>query len=111
MASQILTPSRRFNSRIESEGVWIFWWCNGFADASRVRDLSLGGLFVETARRAAVGSRAEVHFLVQEGQIHAEAVVRHVAPGSGLGLKITALNDRNRPHLMELMKRLRSLAR
>jgi hypothetical protein len=32
-----------------------------------------------------VGAVATIDFLVQEGQIRAEAVVRHVKPTSGLG--------------------------
>src|SRR5260370_5686473 len=75
---------------------------------ARVRDVSLGGLFVETAKPRAVGSTAKVDFLVQEGQIRADAVVRHVEPGCGLGLKLTALSDGDRPHFIALLNRLRS---
>jgi PilZ domain len=67
----------------------------------------LGGLFVETETPKAVGSTAEVDFLVQEGQIKVVAVVRHVEPG-GLGLKFTAIRDRTRPNLAALLNRLRS---
>ena len=72
--------------------------------------MSLGGLFVETAKPRAVGSTAKVDFLVQEGQIRAEAVVRHVQTGHGLGLKFTALSDGDRPHLAALLSRLRNLS-
>ena len=91
------------------EGVWVYWRCNGRDETSRVRDVSLGGMFVETAKPRAVGATAGVDFLVQEGQIRAEAVVRHVEPGRGVGLKFTALSDGDRPRLVALMSRLRSL--
>jgi hypothetical protein len=82
MLQQRICPSRRFNSRVETaEGVWVYWRCAGRDDTSRVLDLSLSGLFVETPKLRAVGSTAEVDFLVQEGEIRAEAVVRHVEPG------------------------------
>jgi hypothetical protein len=32
----------------------------------------------------AVGTKAKIDFLVQEGQIRAEAIVRHIEPGKGL---------------------------
>ena len=63
------------------------------ADVSHVRDLSAGGLFLATPRP--VGMKAKLDFLVQEKQIRAEAVVRHIEAGSGLGLKFTDC-DRSR---------------
>jgi hypothetical protein len=46
-------------------------------------------------------------FLVQEGQIRADAVVRHGQSGVGLGLKFTALSEQDRPKLAALLTRLR----
>jgi len=112
MMKPLVPPSRRFNSRIETrDGVWVYWRCNGRDDTSRVRDVSLGGLFIETQKTRQVGTTAVVDFLVQEGQIRAEAVVRHVEPGSGLGLKFTAVNVGDRSKLVGLMNRLRSVPR
>jgi hypothetical protein len=54
-----------------------------------------------------VGAKTSLHFLVEEGQIRAAAVVRHVKPGRGLGLEFTAVRDEDRPRLADLMKRLR----
>jgi PilZ domain-containing protein len=109
---QTTSPSRRFNSRIETPGdVWVYWRCNERDETARVRDVSLGGLFVETSKPRAVGLTAKVDFLVQEGQIRAAAVVRHVEPGRGLGLKFTAVGDGDRPHFIALLNRLRSSSR
>jgi hypothetical protein len=105
-------PSRRRCPRVENcEGVWVYWNREGRADTSRVRDLSTGGLFVETAELLGVGTAIRLDFLVQEGQIRAKAVVRHVKPGSGLGLKFTALTEEDGPRLTTLMTRLHSLSR
>jgi hypothetical protein len=41
----------------------------------------MGGLFIETDTPPVAGMSAELDFLVQEGQIRAEAVVRHAEPG------------------------------
>lgn len=48
-----------------------------------------------------------LHFLVQEGQIRAEAVVRHVVAGCGLGMKIESLSSQDAPQLKKLLSRLR----
>ena len=103
------SPSRRFNSRITPQReVWVCWQCNGREDVSRVRDLSLGGLFLETKAPRNVGMSTKIDFLVDEGQIRAEAVIRHILPGTGVGLKFTALTDQDRPRLAGLLRRLRS---
>jgi len=104
-------PSRRHYPRVETpSGVWVYWNCEGLEDTSRVRDLSLGGLFVETAEARDLDATVKLDFLVQEGQIRAEAVVRHAKPGSGLGLRFTALTEEDGPRLTALMTRLRSLS-
>jgi PilZ domain len=91
-----------------TQDVWVCWQCNGRDDVSRVRDLSLGGLFLETPSPRAVGTSTKVDFLVGEGQIRADAVVRHVAPGRGLGLKFTAVTEQDRRKFAALMRRVRS---
>ena len=102
-------PSRRHYSRVETpHEVWVYWNCKGRGDTSQVRDLSTGGLFVETEEAQDVDAKVRVDFLVQEGQIRAEAVVRHVKPGRGLGLQFTAVYEEDRPRLAGLMKRLRA---
>ena len=104
--------SRRLNSRVETgRSVWAYWECNGDPDLSRVMDISMGGLFIETHKPKRVGSTTSVHFLVEEGEIRADAVVRHVNPGHGLGLKFNAVSDKDRRNLEALMERLRSLAK
>jgi len=68
--------------------VWVCWRCQGMDDFSRVCDLSVGGLFLSTPASPPLGAKAKLDFLVQEGQIRAEAVVRHLVPGGGLGFEI-----------------------
>jgi len=69
--------------------------------------MSLGGLFVETPTPRGLGCPVNLDFLVQEGQIRAEAVVRRVEPGNGLALKFTAVIDEDRSRLATLMNRFR----
>jgi hypothetical protein len=87
--------------------VSVYWRCNGREDVSRVTDVGFGGLFIETATPQPVGSAAKIGFLVQEGQITADAVVRYVKPFSGLGLQFTAMPEKDRPRLGTLLTRLR----
>lgn len=98
--------SRRVTSRIKTpDGVWVIWTCAGRDETSRVRDLSLGGLFIETPYPRAIGAEALIDFLFSEGQIRAKAVVRHVEASCGLGLEFTAINDNDRQCMINLLNR------
>jgi len=110
-SSQTPSYSRRHTSRVETpDGVWVYWRCNGIDDVSRVRDLGVGGLYVATQSLRPLGIKAKLDLLVQEGQIRAEAVVRHVEPGRGLGMEFTAVAELDCAHLAALMTRVRSLS-
>jgi len=101
-------PSRRFSSRVEVAGdVWVYWKCEGRDDVSRVGNMSMGGLFIETPHARPSGTLTRLNFLVAEGQIRADAIVRHARAGAGLGLKFTALTEQDRPKLAALVTRLR----
>jgi c-di-GMP-binding flagellar brake protein YcgR len=111
MLDYTASPARRLNSRVSRiDNVWVYWQCDGQAETSFVQDISLGGVFLITPRSRPMEARAELHFLVQEGQIRTEAVIRHVKLGRGLGMKFTAIRDEDRPHLQQLMARLRTVS-
>jgi hypothetical protein len=104
-----LAYSRRLNSRVQiPDGVWACWRCDGAEDIARVSDLSVGGLFLSTPVPQPVGVKAQLDFLVQEGNIRVEAEVRHLVPSGGLGLKFTAIFDQDCPNLIALLNRIRS---
>ena len=106
---QLTSPSRRITSRVEApEDVWVYWRCDGLDDLSHVQNISLGGLFIATPRRTAKGATVILSFLVREGQVRADAIVRHAIPGTGIGLKFRAVREEDRPYLAALMARIRA---
>ena len=108
--TNLTSPSRRLSTRVETpQHVWVFWRCDGRDDVARVHDLSVGGVFVETPKPQDEGVITNLHFLVPEGQIRADATVRHAEDGRGMGLKFTAVREEDRSNLIALMSRLRSL--
>jgi PilZ domain len=102
--------SRRALTRLCSlEDIWVCWRCDGRDDISRVLDISIDGMFIETGLSGLKqGMPAKLDFLVQEGRIKAEAVVRHVKSGSGLGLRFLVVAGEDRQRLKALLSRLRS---
>ena len=104
--------SRRRTARVDTpEGVWVYWRYAGRDDTSRVKNLSVGGMFIETKKRTVLGATTMIDFLVQEGQIRAEGVVKHVEPGRGIGVKFTSVKEADHPILAALLTRLRSQER
>jgi hypothetical protein len=102
--------SRRALTRLSAtEDIWVCWRCNGRDDISQVMDISIDGMFIET-RHAELkqGMPAKLDFLVQEGRIKADAVVRHVKGGNGLGLRFLVVAEEDRQRLKALLLRLRS---
>jgi hypothetical protein len=107
MLQRTIPLFRRLSSRVETpEGIWVYWQSQERSDTLQVRNLSLGGLALKTAKPLPVGSTARIDFLVQDGRIRTEAVVRHVEPGCGLGLKFMAVAEEDRPNLTRLINRL-----
>jgi hypothetical protein len=88
--------------------VWVYWECRDLGDVSRVRDLSTGGIFIETPRRRPKGEVIQVHFLVQEGQISLGSVVAQALPTQGLGLKFQASANEDVSKLSLLLERVRA---
>lgn len=84
---------------------------SGSARPICVRDLSSGGLFIEPPRSIPGATLVTLHFLVGEGQVRAEALVRHVERKNGLGLKFLTVTGGDRPKLEALLVRLQGLSR
>jgi hypothetical protein len=99
--------SRRQHKRVETpEGVWAIWRCGRVEDTSRVKDLSVGGLFLVTSKVCPVDATIELNFLVEDGQITANATVRYVVAGSGLGLKFKTVRGEDQTRFATMVKRL-----
>ena len=108
----VASPTRRLTTRVETKGdVWVYWQCGVRADVSRVRDVSAGGMFLELEQPLAKGQIPNLHFLVQEGSIRAQAVVRRCTRGDGIGLKFIAIEKECGHQLADLLTRLRGIQR
>lgn len=99
--------SRRHNTRVETpHGVWVLWRCGRTEDTSKVKDLSVGGLFIETSKICPADATVELHFLVEDGEIRATATVRYVLPGVGLGLQFKSIRHEDQAQFSTMIKRI-----
>ena len=104
---RLVAHSRRHHKRVETpQGVWAVWRCGRIEDTSRVRDLSVGGLFIETLRACPVDATVEIHFLVEDGEVRASATVRYVTPGKGLGLQFKTVRSEDQSRFSAMIKRI-----
>ena len=79
---------------------------NASGRVGRVRDLSVGGLFIETLKVCPADATVKLHFLVEDGEITADATVRYVKAGSGLGLKFKTVRTEDQPRFAAMIRRL-----
>lgn len=53
-----------------------------------------------------VGAMVELHFLVQDGEIKANATVRYVKAGGGIGLQFKTVRNEDQQRFAAMIKRL-----
>ena len=100
-------PETRRHQRISlPKGMSVTWYGGGQQQVSRVKTLSMGGLFLCGSITQRVGTDLTLVFEVPGGVILAEAVVRNIVPGEGMGVEFTKMNPQSRALLEELLKRL-----
>jgi PilZ domain len=107
--------SRRQTMRLDTpKGVWVVWGRDRRdrpEDTSRVRNLSVGGLFIETLKTCPVGSTVALDFLVEDWTIRATANVRHFIPRVGMGLKFQTIRSDDQARFVDMITRLNPATR
>ena len=84
------------------------WYGGGDQQVSRVKTLGMGGVFLSGSRVKPLGTNLKLVFQVPGGIVQAEAIVRSVSPGEGMGVEFTEINPQDRVLLERLLKRLLS---
>jgi hypothetical protein len=102
------TPSvTRRHQRISlPQGMSVTWYGSGQQQVSRVKTLSMGGLFLCGSITLRVGTDLTLVFEVPGGMVLANAVVRNIVPGEGMGVEFTKMNPQIRLLLEGLLTRL-----
>jgi hypothetical protein len=100
------TPPRRYQRISLPNGMNVTWYGAGDQQVSRVKTLGLGGLFICGSRNKPVGTALKLVFEVPGGMILADAVVRNIVPGEGMGVEFTKISPEERVLLDQLLGRL-----
>ena len=106
MPKQPPNGNRRYQRISLPKGMSVTWYGGGQQQVSRVQTLSMGGLFLCGSITQRVGTDLTLVFEVPGGMILAEAVVRNIVPGEGMGVEFTKMNPQSQALLDELLTRL-----
>ena len=106
MATETHRGVRRYERISLPKGMTAAWYGGGQQQVSRVKTLSTGGVFLCGSNTMRVGANLTVAFEVPGGMILAEAVVRYVVLGEGMGLEFVNMKPQSRVLLEELLTRL-----
>lgn len=97
---------RRYERIALPKGMEVFWYGAGRQQTSRVATLAMGGMFISESTPLAIGTNLKLVFQVPGGIVAADAVVRNVVSGEGMGVEFTKLGSTDRVLLERLLKRL-----
>jgi PilZ domain len=84
----------------------VSWYGGDLQLFSRVKTLGMGGLFISAPNPPPVGTKLRLAFEVPGGSVWAEAVVRDIIPGEGLGVEFTRMDLGDKLLLQKLLNRL-----
>jgi len=106
MPKETPRETRRHQRISLPKGMSVTWYGGGQQQVSRVKTLSMGGVFLCGSITLRVGTDLTLVFEVPGGMILAEAVVRNIVPGEGMGVEFTKMNPQSQALLEELLTRL-----
>ena len=106
MPKETPREARRHQRISLPKGMSVTWYGGGQQQVSRVKTLSMGGVFLCGSITLRVGTDLTLVFEVPGGMILAEAVVRNIVPGEGMGVEFTKMNPQSQALLDELLTRL-----
>jgi uncharacterized protein (TIGR02266 family) len=89
-----------------ARGIWVAWRTDGQPSVSRVRDLSIGGVFITTQTPLPRGAAVHLLFSLPEGEMRISGEVRYSSTDKGMGVQFTKMGVADRARLQELIRRL-----
>jgi len=106
MTTANLSGARRHQRISLPKGMSVTWYGGGQQQISRVKTLSIGGLFLCGSITLRIGTGLTLVFEVPGGMVLADAVVRNSVPGEGMGVEFTKMSAETRVLLERLLTRL-----
>ena len=106
MMEEVAGKTRRYQRISLPKGMRVAWHGSDLQLFSCVRTLGMGGLFISVPDPPPIDTKVRLSFEVPGGNVQAEAIVRNIVPGEGMGVEFTRLGLKDRVLLEKLLKRL-----
>src|SRR6266851_399731 len=106
MTEELLCQKRKYPRISLPKGMRVAWHGGDLQLFSCVRTLGMRGVFISVPDPPPVGTKLRLSFEVPGGNVHAEAIVRNIVRGDGMGVEFTKLGLKDRVLLEKLLKRL-----
>ena len=97
---------RRFERIALPKGLDAAWYGGGDQQVSQVKNLGMGGMFLAASHARVIGTTLKLVFMVPNGIVQAEGIVRNVVPGEGMGVEFTKMGPQDQALLEALLTRL-----
>lgn len=105
-AEQACRPKRSYPRISLPNGMSVAWHGGDLLLFSRVKTVSMGGLFISVPSPPTVGTKLRLAFEVPGRNVRAEGIIRNVLPGEGMDVEFTRIDLKDRVLLAKLMNRL-----
>ena len=105
MTKEVPSGTRRHERISLPQGMSVAWYGGGQQQVSRVKTLGMGGVFL-CGNTMRVGTELTLVFQVPGGILQAQAVVRNIVLGEGMGVEFTKMNPEGQILLEQLLTRL-----
>jgi hypothetical protein len=105
MTEGTLCGKRRHERICLPKGMSAAWYGGGQQQVSRVKTLGMGGAFL-CGNTMRAGTELTLVFQIPGGILQAEAVVRNIVIGEGMGVEFAKMNPEGRVLLEQLLTRL-----
>ena len=99
-------PTRRYPRMSLPKGMPVSWYGGDLQLFSRVKTLGMGGLFISATDPPPVGTKIRLSFEVPGGHVRAEAIIRNIIRGEGIGVEFTRMDLGDKLLLQKLLNRL-----
>jgi len=96
MTQEAVSDKRRHSRNDRLKELSVFWHRGGRRFISRVRNLSLGGAFLQSAEPPPLGTTLQLLFRVSGKVARARAVVIRSVPSEGMGIEFVAMGQEDR---------------
>ena len=101
-----MNEQRQYPRVSSPKGTILAWQNAGMKKLSRVANLGLGGLFIQTAEPPPPGTCIQLLFDVPAGEVRARAAVRRCKPKEGMGVKFVGMHQEDRARFAGWLKHL-----